>query len=121
MRPENQDATARSQTEGGWPLPTASYDSVAGTRVRGVRQARRAANWTAAALLAGVAAATGYFAHHPAATAQTVGTGSTGANSATTVRGGHVAVTHPVVTSGGSGVTVGAGPGGTAGRTWSDN
>jgi hypothetical protein len=120
MEPQERYASDRPHADDGWPLPTDRYDSGGITRVRGVRQARRAANWTAAALLAGVAAATGYFAHHPAAPAQTAGTGGA---SATTVRGGHIAVTHPVVTSGGSGVVAGTGPGGTAGsaRHWTDN
>jgi hypothetical protein len=80
-------------------------------RAGGVRKMRRASNWTAAALIAGVAAATGYFAHHQPAAAPATST-------VTTVPGGTTAGTHqptvntPVVTSGGSGVTVTTGPGG---------
>ncbi len=72
---------------------------------------RRVSNWTAAALIAGVAAATGYFAHHqPPATPAT--------RSVTTVPGATAASPHkptlgaPVATSGGSGVTVTTGPNG---------
>jgi hypothetical protein len=120
MGPQEHYASSHPQAETGWPVPTERYDSAGSSRVRGVRQARHAANWTAAALLAAVAAATGYFAHHPAASAPSLSTGGT---SATTAHGGHVSVAHPIVTSGGSGVVAGTGPGGSAGstRSWSDN
>jgi hypothetical protein len=74
------------------------------TRDRGVRRVRRVSNWTAAALIAGVAATTGYFAHasQPAAPpgGSTTGTAVTGA-------GAHhkACPAAPVATSGGSGVT----------------
>ena len=42
-------------------------------RADGVRRVRRASNWTAAALIAGVAAASGYFAHHTPPAVSTVG------------------------------------------------
>ena len=80
-------------------------------RVGGVRRARRASNWTAAALIAGVAAAAGYFAHHQPAAAPAIST-------VTTVPGGTAvspqkpSLNTPVTTSGGSGVTVTTGPGG---------
>jgi hypothetical protein len=80
-------------------------------RVSGVHRVRRASNWTAAALIAGVAAATGYFAHHQPAVAPATST-------VTTVPGGTAAnpqkptLNTPVTTSGGSGVTVTTGPGG---------
>lgn len=80
-------------------------------RAGGVRKIRRASNWTAAALIAGVAAATGYFAHHPPPAAPATRT-------ATTVPGGTAAgvqkpaLNTPVTTSGGSGVTVTTGPNG---------
>jgi hypothetical protein len=83
----------------------------AGGRAAGVRRVRRASNWTAAALIAGVAAATGYFAHHPPPATQA-------ASTVTSVPGGTAAGPHkptlnsPVATSGGSGVTVTTGPGG---------
>ena len=86
-------------------------------RDRGVRRARRVSNWTAAALIAGVAATTGYFAHasQPAAPAAgaTTGPATTGAagtataGTATAGTGAHKACpAAPVATSGGSGVTV---------------
>lgn len=82
-------------------------------RAGGVRKMRRASNWTAAALIAGVAAATGYFAHHPAPAA------TPATSSVTTVPGGTTTGPHkpalnsPVATSGGSGVTVTTGRNGT--------
>lgn len=88
---------------------------------RGIRESRTVANWTAAALFAGVAAATGYFAHHPATqaagTAQYTQSGT--ARSGATVHGpgSHAAISQPVATSGGSGVVAGPGTarGGAAG------
>jgi hypothetical protein len=77
------------------------------TRDRGVRGGRRVSNWTAAALIAGVAATTGYFAHasQPAAPAAGATTGAAG--TATAGTGAHKACpAAPVATSGGSGVTV---------------
>jgi hypothetical protein len=89
-------------------------------RADGIRRMRSASNWTAAALIAGVAAATGYFAHHPpAATPAT--------SSVTTVPGGTAAGPHkptlngPVATSSGSGVTVTTGPNGVNTATYRDN
>ena len=106
----------------------------AADRVGGLRRVRRASNWTAAALIAGVAAATGYFAHHtpPAATTATQASQvppsgqlrGTGHAAATIPGQAHGAA--PVVTSGGSGVAVGSAPG-TAGSAaggtvfWRDN
>ena len=43
------------------------------TRDRGVHGVRRVSNWTAAALIAGVAATTGYFAHASQPAAPTAG------------------------------------------------
>jgi ferric-dicitrate binding protein FerR (iron transport regulator) len=83
----------------------------AGARASGVRRMRRASNWTAAALIAGVAAATGYFAHHQPAAAPATST-------VTTVPGGTAvspqkpSLNTPVATSGGSGVTITTGPNG---------
>jgi hypothetical protein len=75
----------------------------------GVRRMRRVSNWTAAALIAGVAATTGYFAHASQTAAPTGGatTGTTGtAGTATAGTGAHKACpAAPVATSGGSGVT----------------
>jgi hypothetical protein len=80
-------------------------------RAAGIRRMRRASNWTAAALIAGVAAAAGYFAHHPPPATPATRT-------VTTVPGGTAvspqkpSLNTPVVTSGGSGVTVTTGPNG---------
>ena len=100
-------------------------------RADGVRRVRRAGNWTAAALIAGVAAATGYFAHHPAPAVSTAGATTQAQPGGQVPVAGHAATvprqasgTAPVVTSGGSGVAVGSAPG-TAGGTgtvfWRDN
>jgi hypothetical protein len=85
----------------------------AASRAGGVRRLRRASNWTAAALIAGVAATTGYFAHHaqPAAPAVSTVTGAApGAGS--TAGPGKPTLTSPVASSTGSGVVVTTGPGG---------
>ncbi len=73
-------------------------------REYGVRRARHASNWTAAVLVAGAAAASGYFAH---AAATPVVTGSTQPGTVVSGTGQKATVAHPVVTSGGSGVVVG--------------
>ena len=75
------------------------------TRDGGVRRVRRVSNWTAAALIAGVAATTGYFAHASQPAAQAVGA-ATG-TAPTTGAGAHhkACPAAPVATSGGSGVT----------------
>lgn len=84
-------------------------DSASGSgraRASGLRQVRRASNWTAATLIAGVAAATGYFAHHtqPAVPATTtVAPGAPG--SASTASPGTPALPSPVATSRGSAVS----------------
>ena len=101
------------------------YDNDVGARISrddGVRRVRRMSNWTAAALVAGVAVTSGYFAHaatvagQQASPAGTVSTGQPG-QAGTTVPVHKPSLTHPVVTSGGSGVTAGAsgGAGGGAG------
>jgi hypothetical protein len=79
----------------------------------GVRRLRRTSNWTAAALIAGVAAATGYFAHHapPAAPTVTTVTG-TAPGTGSTAGPGKPTLSSPVATSTGSGVVVTTGPGG---------
>ena len=93
----------------------------AGARMSGVRRARQASNWTAALLIAGVAASTGYFAHHaPPATPATSAVPSVPSGTAAT--GAHKpSLSAPVATSSGSGVTVGTGPGGTRIVTYRDN
>lgn len=93
-----------------------------GRRDASVRRTRKISGWTAAALVAGVAAGAGYFAH--ATPVPTVSTGTSG-QAVVGSTGQKPSLTHPVVTSGGSAVT-----GGTAGGTpgsgggiaqWRDN
>ena len=81
-------------------------------RASGVRRLRRASNWTAAALIAGVAAATGYFAHHAPPAAPAVSTVSGTAPGASTAAPGKPTLSNPVTTSSGSGVVVTTGPNG---------
>ncbi len=106
--------------------PSAGY-SRGGTRDAGVRRVRRVGNWTAAALIAGVAAATGYFAHHaaPAAPATSVtgvpGSTTRGVPGSTTAGVQKPSLSAPVVTSSGSGVTVRTGPNGQRIVTYKDN
>jgi hypothetical protein len=71
-------------------------------RASSVRPVRRASTWTAATLIAGLAAAAGYFAHHtqPAVPATTVTRGAPG--SASTAGGHKPALPSPVATSSGS-------------------
>lgn len=74
-------------------------------RASSLRRVRRASTWTAAALIAGLAAVAGYFAHHtqPAVPATTtVAPGVPGSSS--TASPGKPALTSPVVTSSGSAV-----------------
>ena len=87
------------------------YAGRGSVRERGVRTSRRASTWTAAALIAAVAATTGYLAHSIPAPS-TIGTTSTGygqPGKSTAVNHGAPAVSGPVVTSGGSGVAAGSG------------
>jgi hypothetical protein len=72
-------------------------------RASGVRRVRRASTWTAATLIAGLAAAAGYFAHHTQPAVPATATVTPGApGSASTASGGKPALTSPVVTSSGS-------------------
>ena len=90
-------------------------------RRSGVRRVRQASNWTAALLIAGVAASAGYFAHHapPATPAIRAVTSVPGGTAAT---GAHKpSLSAPVATSSGSGVTVRTGPGGTRIVSYRDN
>jgi hypothetical protein len=104
--PGDDDDTGYQRDPGPWR-------GAAGPRAGGVRRLRRASNWTAAALIAGVAAATGYFAHHPqpAAPAVTAVTG-TAPGSGSTAGPGKPHLSAPVATSTGSGVVVTTGPNG---------
>lgn len=92
-------------------------------RDAGMRQTRQISGWTAAALVAGVAAGAGYFAH--AAATPTVLTSGTAVKGTVGSTAQKPSLTHPVVTSGGSGVTVGTSGGshGAGGGTvqWQDN
>ena len=75
-------------------------------RSGGLRQVRRMSNWTAAALIAGSAATTGYFAQASASHTSPQATAANAGGTGTAAQGTHKAcVTVPVATSGGSGVT----------------
>lgn len=104
--PGDEDDTRYQRDAGPWR-------GAASPRAGGIRRLRRASNWTAAALIAGVAAATGYFAHHsqPAAPAVTTVAG-TAPGSASTAGPGKPNLSAPVASSTGSGVVVTTGPGG---------
>ncbi len=108
------------------PIPrSAGFSSVQSrviAREDGLRRLRRMSNWTAAALIVGVAAATGYFAHtNPVApvtrTITTAVPACTGPGIGPSPR---PTVSNAVATSGGSGVTVGtSSSGGGVGATGS--
>jgi hypothetical protein len=109
-----------------WTAPGETIRTARMSRDDGVRRVRRMSNWTAAALIAAAAVTSGYFAH--ATTAAAPGTSSSGTVSngqpGTSVTGHKPNLTHPVATSGGSGVTVGSsGSGGSGGVAsgWRDN
>ena len=109
--PGDDDDTGYQRDPGPWR--GAAGPRAGGPRAGGVRRLRRASNWTAAALIAGVAATTGYFAHHPqpAAPAVTAVTG-TAPGSGSTAGPGKPHLSAPVATSTGSGVVVTTGPNG---------
>jgi len=88
----------------------ASVRHAAIARDSGIRRLRRVSNWTAAALIAGVAAASGYFAHAaPIVPATNVVTATAPASTGTVPGTTHrPSVSAAVATSAGSGVTVGA-------------
>jgi hypothetical protein len=96
-------------------------------RDSGMRRTRRAANWTAAALVAGVAATSGYFVHAAANPSVSSTNPTPGVTQLQTVTGhGHKpSLTHAVATSSGSGVTAGSSGSGRSGgggpTTWRDN
>jgi hypothetical protein len=112
------------------PGSAAARSRAAARRDAGVWQTRRISTWTAAALVAGVAASAGYFAHAVAAPAPASGGAAITSTAAAPAATGHKpSLTHPVVTSGGSGVVAGA-AGGSAGGSagggggtvhWRDN
>ena len=96
-------------TARGYPPPEYARD-------RGIRASRRTSTWTAAALIAAVAATTGYLAHSmPAATTSgtTVGhTTTKHSGQSGSVHSSAPGVSGPVVTSGGSGAVAGRSAGG---------
>jgi hypothetical protein len=101
--------------------PQGSYPQRRYARDIGVRASRRASSWTAAALIAAVAATTGYLAHSIPGTTTggtttggtTTGSGTAGqAGKSTAARHGAPAVSGPVVTSGGSGAAAAGRAGG---------
>ena len=96
----------------GYQRDAGPWRGAASPRAGGVRRLRRASNWTAAALIAGVAAATGYFAHHTQPAAPAVSTVSGTAPGASTAAPGKPTLSNPVTTSSGSGVVVTTGPNG---------
>jgi hypothetical protein len=96
----------------GYQRDTGHPRGAGSSRAGGVRRLRRASNWTAAALIAGVAAATGYFAHHTQPAAPAVSTVSGTAPGASTAAPGKPTLSNPVTTSSGSGVVVTTGPNG---------
>jgi hypothetical protein len=112
-----------------WTAPGETTRTAQWSRDDGVRRVRRMSNWTAAALIAAAAATSGYFAH--ATTAAAPGASSSGTVShgqpGASVTGHKPILTHPVVTSGGSGVTAGSSGSGGAGGSgavvagWRDN
>jgi hypothetical protein len=120
---EHDDGLRRLDADDDWITDRAARQRSIGRRDAGVRRTRQISGWTAAALVAGVAAGAGYFAH--AAGMPTVSTTSgTAGQSVVNGTGQKPSLTHPVVTSGGSGVTAGQGGApGSGGVTapWRDN
>ena len=113
--PGDDDDTSYQRDAGPWR-------GAASPRAGGVRRLRRASNWTAAALIAGVAAATGYFAHHPQpATPAVTSVTGTAPGSGTTAGPGKPCLSAPVTTSTGSGVVVTTGPNGVKTYHYRDN
>lgn len=90
--------------------PHAAWQS-AYPRDNGVRYARRVSNWTAAALIAGAAATTGYLAHSIPVTSSTSGARTSGHAKSPVVAPAGPVVQAPVVTTGGSGARGGGGGG----------
>jgi len=90
--------------------PPQRYARAGRMRDSGIRGSRRAMTWTAAALIATVAATTGYLAHAiPVTTGSGTSSGTGQQGKSTAVTHGGPAVSGPVVTSGGSGVAAGRG------------
>jgi hypothetical protein len=105
--------------EDDWSVANAARQRSIGRRDAGVRRTRQISGWTAAALVAGVAAGAGYFAHTAAIpTYPTTGTAGHGVVGSTAQK---PSLTHPIVTSGGSGVTAGTPGSGGVIAPWRDN
>lgn len=96
--------------------PGPARSAAVARRDAGRESVRRISAWTAATLIAGLAAGAGYFAHSTT-TAATSGAVSQVTPGSAHGGGQRPSLSHPVVTSGGSGVTAGsaAGPGRAAG------
>jgi hypothetical protein len=93
----------------GYGPPGRGYPEREYARERGIRASRRTSTWTAAALIAAVAATTGYLAHSiPSTSAGTTTSGYGQPGKSTAVNHGAPTVSGPVVTSGGSGVAAGS-------------
>ncbi|MHB1595155.1 MAG: hypothetical protein ACYCO9_09310 [Streptosporangiaceae bacterium] len=105
QRPD--EATARAASD--WQDAGQRGDEPGGAAYRehGLRGSRRVSNWTAAALIAGVAATTGYLAHAIPAGGSGTQTGTTTNQAAKSgvVTPAAPATTQPVATSGGSGAS----------------
>jgi hypothetical protein len=112
LDPQADDDRADARTDGRF----------AARRDAGVRQTRRISTWTAAALVASVAASAGYFAHAVVTPARApTGTSVTGVSGNPGASAPKPSLTHPVVTSGGSGVVSGGAPGVATVGQWRDN
>jgi hypothetical protein len=112
-----QDAQSADRTWAACGRPTTGSRRATAARDTDIRRASRVSSWTAAALVAGVAVTTGYFAHNVAATTAGGSTGTATQTGKSTAGAHGTPVLHgPVVTSGGSGA-VGGGTGGAGGGT----
>ncbi len=84
---QDYDARGRRRldppAEDDWAAGSATRRRAVERRDTGVRQTRRISSWTAAALVAGVAASAGYFAHAAMPAGTTSGTSATGTASGT--------------------------------------
>jgi hypothetical protein len=120
-----RDCTAyrrlRPPAEGDWPFTDEQRRPAVQRRDAGLQQVRRISAWTTAVLVAGTAAGVGYFARaasNPAGAAPSAAASMAGATHGTSQK---PSVSHPVVTSGGSGVTAGGPVSRTGAASWGDN
>ena len=114
MDSDDNNPDGRVPLTGAGGVPREAEPEPQATRRAGIRRARRASNWTAAALIAGTGVAAVALAHHAlpatapaAATPGSAGTaGAAGAaGTAGTSASSGPAVSHSVATTSGSGVT----------------